>query len=66
MKTLNEDNNASFKLNEHSQDPKRNGIECDTCSSELWDSSPNVVLTSYPAQKAVHCTGCGFKGYRFV
>ena len=45
--------------------PTPNGIECPQCKSELYDSNPNIVLTTHPAQKNVHCS-CGYSGYRFV
>lgn len=42
---------------------KHNGISCPTCSSELYDSNPNITLTSNPPKKDIHCQ-CGYKGYR--
>jgi ribosomal protein S27E len=41
-------------------------IECDQCGHELYDSSPDQVLTSYPPKKKVHCKKCGFEGYRIL
>lgn len=46
--------------------PRPNGIACPNCWDELYDSQPNVTLTSNPAQKNVHCEGCGYKGYRLA
>lgn len=45
--------------------PERNGQKCPDCGSELWDTTPNVILTSMPAQKNTHCD-CGYKGYRRI
>jgi hypothetical protein len=45
--------------------PQRNGIACPKCESELWDSNPNVTLTSNPPKKNVHCD-CGYTGYRIT
>jgi len=41
-----------------------NGIACEKCGKELLDTHPNMILTSLPPQKSVHCKGCGFKGTR--
>ena len=49
----------------NSPTPVPNGIECPQCKSELYDSNPNIVLTSLPPQKNVHCS-CGYSGFRFV
>ena len=46
--------------------PVKNGIACPNCGTELWDSNPMITLTSYPAQKDVHCTECHYKGYRIA
>lgn len=46
--------------------PHPNGIECPTCSKELWDSDPTMVLTSNPPQKNIHCPACGYRGYRLA
>ena len=48
--------------------PRANGIACpaEGCEGELWDSNPMVTLTSYPAQKDVHCPTCGYRGYRLA
>jgi DNA-directed RNA polymerase subunit RPC12/RpoP len=40
----------------------RNGLECPKCKRELVDSNPNVVLTSNPPKKHVHCPHCTFQG----
>lgn len=41
-----------------------NGIACPQCGGELVDSHPNVVLTSLPPKKDVHCPHCGHTDYR--
>lgn len=64
MKTLKENNEKI--LNDSKPKTIKNGIACDKCGEELIDSYPNLILTSYPAQKNVHCEKCGFIGYRYV
>jgi hypothetical protein len=44
--------------------PKKNSIKCPICGKELYDSYPNVTLTSDPPQKNTHCKKCGYVGYR--
>ena len=51
---------------EEENQPHPNGIECPKCGAELWDSSPNIVLTSNPPQKHIHCPKCGYKGYALI
>ena len=48
--------------------PRLNGIACPKCGSELFDSNPNITLTSFPAQKNTHCSSekCDYTGYRFI
>jgi len=45
--------------------PAPNGIACPLCGNELWDSSPSIMLTSYPPQYNVHCPSCNYHGYRY-
>lgn len=47
-------------------EPMLNGLACPECRGELMDSNPFLVLTSWPAQKNVHCSKCKYTGYRFV
>ena len=70
MKTLksleksNKDNQWYFQqMNDNSPEP--NGIACPKCGGELLDSTPNIVLTSYPPQYNIHCPKCDYTGYRF-
>ena len=46
--------------------PRLNGIACPNCGAELYDSNPMVILTSMPAQKNMHCSECGYSGYRIA
>jgi DNA-directed RNA polymerase subunit RPC12/RpoP len=46
--------------------PQPNGIKCPKCGEELMDTYPNMILTSDPPQKNVHCPTCDHKGYRFI
>lgn len=43
-----------------------NGIACPNCGEEMVDSNPMITLTSYPAQKDVHCPSCKYSGYRIA
>lgn len=45
--------------------PYLNGIACPKCGDELYDSNPNVALTSYPPKYNIHCSSCGYIGYRY-
>jgi len=60
--------NAEAISNQHyfGNNPELNGIACPKCGEELFDSNPMITLTSYPAQKKVHCSKCDYVGYRFV
>ena len=64
MKTLDEHNDfmsqAYINLRKY---PKKNGIACNVCGSELFDTNGNI-LTSNPPKLNVHCETCGFEGYR--
>lgn len=62
--SLADHNGSKWTASRVSNDPQPNGIACPKCSKELVDSRPNVTLTSYPAQKNVHCPACGYVGYR--
>ena len=48
--------------------PVLNGLKCPKCKKELFDTNPNITLTSDPAQKNVHCSNkkCDYVGYRFA
>ena len=50
----------------NSNEPRPNGIACPKCGAELFDTNPNVILTSYPAQKNVGCKACSYVGYRIA
>lgn len=69
MKSLEEFNAERWedhRLTQELNKPHPNGIACPECGKELWDSDPMITLTSYPPQKNVHCSGCGYKGYRLA
>lgn len=46
--------------------PRKNGIACPECGGELYDSAPNVTLTSNPPQKHIHCDNCDYNGTRIA
>jgi len=46
--------------------PRPNKVKCPACGSKMVDSSPNLILTSNPAQLNVNCTKCNYKGYRRI
>lgn len=74
MKTLEEHNAERRKQVESGQwkppeidnksEPHPNNIACPRCGAELWDSSPGIVLLSYPGQVEVLCPSCGYRGRR--
>jgi hypothetical protein len=69
LKTLEENNAFAFSgTGVDFNAPKLNGIACPKCGSELFDSQPNVILTSFPAQKNTKCSNekCDYNGYRFI
>lgn len=41
-----------------------NGIECPKCGCELMDTNPNIVLSTIPPKKHIHCSNCDYKEYR--
>jgi DNA-directed RNA polymerase subunit RPC12/RpoP len=69
MKTLEEHNKEQMVIFESLQklpEPHRNGIACPECGEELWDSTPMIILVSYPPKKKIHCPACGYCGYRIA
>lgn len=62
LKSLEENNALAFKRAQFT--PQPNGIACPNCGAELVDSD-QMIMDSYPAQKNIHCTGCGYRGRRF-
>lgn len=66
LKQFNADKEAVWhNINERNK-PHPNGIECPSCKKELWDSNPNITLSSNPPQKNIHCPACGYNGYRLA
>jgi len=68
LKSLDDHNSTARDWNSSlfGNTPVPNGIACPKCGEELMDSQPMVTLTSFPAQKTVHCTSCDYRGYRIV
>jgi hypothetical protein len=50
----------------NSNEPTLNGMACPECGEELYDSKPMITLTSFPAQKNIHCSKCDYVGYRIA
>lgn len=46
--------------------PRPNGISCPKCGHELVDITPNLILLTHPAQKAIRCRKCGWSGKRLA
>jgi len=65
MKTLDEHNKEAFKRYITMNESQLNGIACPNCGVELFDSNPNVTLTSLPPQTHIHCEICGYRGTRY-
>lgn len=68
MKTLDEHNRErmeSMDVSRQLQEPRPNGISCPECGSELWDSDPQLTLSTNPPLKYIHCQ-CGYTGYRIA
>jgi len=57
------DKHHSIRSMKTADKPKLNGIACPICGKELYDTCPNVTLTSYPPKKSIHCD-CGWYGFR--
>jgi DNA-directed RNA polymerase subunit RPC12/RpoP len=69
MKTLEEHTRERQKVYDKLDEwnvPHVNGIACPKCGKELWDTNPNMILTSSPPQKDIHCLACGYSGYRLA
>ena len=64
MKTLGQ-HNREFEKPIFEKSERKNGIACDVCGEELYDSDTNTQLLSYPPKYEVHCKKCGFKGTRY-
>ena len=67
LKNLSKQNeiNINRHLQFNSNKPQLNGIACPECGAELYDSNPMVTLTSIPPQLNIHCSKCGYSGYRY-
>jgi DNA-directed RNA polymerase subunit RPC12/RpoP len=69
MKTIKEHNKIAFDSIERlKQLANKTGVKCPRCVEEveLLNSSPGVVLLSYPPQINVHCPVCSYTGYLVI
>jgi len=64
MATLDEANATALAVFEGAYTPAHNGINCNTCDTELKDTHPGLKVFLNPPQTPVICDGCGFKGFR--
>jgi len=64
MNSLESHNNLILGHYNSMNEPRKNGIACPDCEEELWDSNPNMCLTSHPPQYQIHCD-CGYRGTRY-
>ena len=65
LKTLsefNEDRRKNYKFDKPIT--HYNGIACPECGKEMYDSNPQLELTSYPPQKHIRCPKCGYSTTR--
>jgi C4-type Zn-finger protein len=65
LKSLAEHNDEVLSALSYLNSQHPNGIACPKCGAELYDSEPNVVLTSNPPQYMVACSKCDYRGTRF-
>lgn len=61
LKTLKEHNDQVLA---HNANLNLNGIECDICKKELFDT--NQLILSNPPQLKIECLTCGFKSVRYL
>jgi len=67
MKTLeqfNNEKNIYYHIYKYEY-PRLNEIACPNCGNELFDSD-DMILTSYPPKKNIHCSNCNYHGYRLL
>lgn len=65
LKTLKEYNETMEELYQYENSGKT-GIECPNCKNELYETSINTILLSYPPKKEVHCKECNYTNYIVV
>jgi len=63
--TLEERNSEALVWYSSANDPFPNGIACPECGAELYDTQPNMMLTSNPPQYYIGCQKCDYTGTRF-
>jgi hypothetical protein len=68
LKTLDEHNTQQrqYQMSMMDDTPRLNGIACPNCEEEMYDTNPNIILTSFPAQKNIHCENCKYTGCRVL
>lgn len=72
LKTLEQHNKERWEAYKAHDDMMRNGrtngIACPKCGAELFDTQPNMTLTSNPPKKYIGCRadGCDYTGYRIA
>jgi DNA-directed RNA polymerase subunit RPC12/RpoP len=66
MKTLDQHNKETLDyMYEHNKPyPRKNGLACPKCGSELMDTD-GYVYASSPPQRGVNCSKCDYRGYRY-
>ncbi len=67
--TLREFNERKQRAFDSKNLPLPCGISCPSCRAELFDSSPQILLTyesGKPARKKVHCPKCGYRDSRIA
>ena len=62
LKSLEEHNNKAFNAFA-AINITNSGIACPKCGEELYYSNPNVMLTTYPPKRGVHCNKCNHTDY---
>lgn len=58
MKTVEEHNREA--LENYKTKDIGTGVQCPHCGAEMFETTPGIVLASYPPQKRVHCKSCGY------
>ncbi|KKN77223.1 hypothetical protein LCGC14_0362010 [marine sediment metagenome] len=63
--TLDKHNKEAWPFQYWANNPQPNGIACPECGAELYDTSPDLMLTSDPPQFWIVCKKCDYTGTRF-
>ena len=51
-------------INYNNKTAIKNGIDCNDCGEELYDTLPGTIEKLGPPETPVNCLTCGYKGYR--